>query len=311
MRSLNRLFALLTTALCVHGMAAAQHHGSGSAPPTAPHPTTQHAGSAPAEIVPVSSGLGALQFASVNYGVPAPQALTRQLQDSDDRTRAASLAAIGAPGQYLVRGHIPLPHSVQLDFVALGAGDELDAILTVELDQHIVSAILLPEDGNWKRIATVIDPTPFNDASTTPYTFLHIERSLLQPDRYRAIYHAPANGAHGDFVENEAHLRIFNSHAVITVSFASSARTCDVPTHPGCEITQRWLQPDAADPTHRFFMVTGTGWLTAKEAADPLARSRPFQVAHLRAFTCQPFLYSASTEHFEPAANAAPCPAPH
>ncbi len=306
-----RLFALLAAALCVPALAVAQHHGNGSSPPTAPHPTTQNAGAAPHAIVPVSDGLGALQFASVNYGVPAPQSLTRQLQDDDDRTRAASLSAVGAPGEYLVRGHIPMPHSVQLEFVALGSGDELDAILTVELDQHIVSAILLPEDGNWKRIATVIDPTSFSDPTTTPYTFLHLERSLLQPDRYRAIYHAAANGPRGDFVENEAHLRILNGRAVITLSFASTARTCDSPTRPGCEITQRWLQADAADPAHRFFMVTGTGWLSAKESADPLARSRVFQIAHLRTFTCQPFLYSTSTEHFEPTANAAACPAPH
>jgi hypothetical protein len=311
MRPQLSLFAFFAAALCVPGSARAQHHGTGSSPPTAPHPTTQNAGAAPHTIVPVSDGLGALQFASVNYGVPAPQSLTRQLQDDDDRTRAASLSAIGAPGEYLVRGHIPMPHSVQLEFVSLGAGDELDAILTVELDQHIVSAILLPEDGNWKRIATIIDPTSFNDPTTTPYTFLQLERSLLQPNRYRAIYHATAGGPHGDFLENEAHIRIINSHAVITLSFASSARTCDSPTHPGCEITQRWLQPDPADPAHHFVMVSGTGWLTAKESADPLARSRPFQIAHLRTFTCQPFLYSASTDHFEPTANAAPCPATH
>jgi hypothetical protein len=78
--------------------------------------------------------MGALQFISVNYGVPAPQALTRQLEADDERTRGASLAAIGAPSQYLQHGHIPFPHSVQLDFVALGTTNDMDAILTVELE---------------------------------------------------------------------------------------------------------------------------------------------------------------------------------
>jgi hypothetical protein len=123
----------------------------------------------------------------VNYGVPAPQSLARQLEAEDDRTRSASLAAIGAPGQYLQRGHIPFAHSIQLDFVALGNTDELDAILTVELDQHLVSAILMPDNGNWKRIATMVFPTPFFDPTTNPGTFMRTARSFSQPNHYLAI----------------------------------------------------------------------------------------------------------------------------
>jgi hypothetical protein len=311
MRPCPRHLALLLAVLCVRGLPA-QRHGNGAAPPTAPHPTTtQHPGAAPTEIVPVSTGLGALEFASVSFAVPAPQSLTRQLQDNDDRTRAAALAAIGAPGEYLAHGHIPLPHAVQLTFAALGANDGLDAVLTVQLDQHLVSAILLPEDGNWRRIATLIDPVSFSDATTTPSTFLQLARSIMEPGRFSAIFHAPVNGQHGDFIENEAHLRILNGHATITLSFASSARTCDPIQRTGCELTRRWVQPDAADPVHRFVMVTGTGHLAPKDAADPLARSPIAELSHLRAFTCQPFLYSEAGGHFEPTARALPCPAPH
>jgi hypothetical protein len=49
-----------------------------------------------------------------------------------------------------------MPRSIQLEFVALGTDDDLDALLTVELDQHIVTAILIPDDSNWRRIATVL-----------------------------------------------------------------------------------------------------------------------------------------------------------
>jgi hypothetical protein len=277
--------------------------------------------------------MGALQFTSVDYGVPAPQSLTRQLQTDDDRTRAASLSAIGAPGQYLVRGHIPYPHSVQLDFVALGSTDELDAILTVELDQHMVSAILLPEDGNWRRIATVIYPTAFADPTTTPSTFLRIARSLMQHERYRAIYHATSATPGGDFTENEAHLRILNNRAVIVISFASDARVCDArpgdtrpsdgrpgdsrpgDSRPGdskpgqaCELTHRWLQPDPTDPQHRFTLVTASGRLSPREAADPLVASHTFLLAHLRSFSCQPFAYSDASQRYEPTANSKPCP---
>jgi hypothetical protein len=68
------------------------------------------------------------------------------------------------------------------------------------------------------------------------------------------------------------------------------------------------MQPDPADPTHRLLLVTGTGHLTSQEAAGPLASAAQFQDAHARSFSCQPFVFSAATQHYEPAANSAPCP---
>jgi hypothetical protein len=305
------LAASLLTALTVSTLPAtssAQRHNGLSSPPTPP-PTRSGPSAATQAIVPVSAGMGALQFVTVNYAVPAPQSLTRQLQADDDRTRTAALSAVGAPQQYLNHGHTPFPHSVQLDFIALSNNDELDAILTIELDQHIVSAVLVPQDDSWHRVATVLEPTTFGNPATTPSTFLRIARSLLQHERYRAIYRAVTNAPNGDFTENEAHLRVLNNKAVILVSFASNARSCpNNPKKPGCDLTRRWLQPDPSDPTHRFFLVTATGRLTPREAADPIASAATFQQAHLRTFACQPFVYSDATQHYEPAANSGPCP---
>jgi hypothetical protein len=310
MRLTFSLLAVAALALCAETSAVAQRHNGGSSPPTAPPAT--HNNKAPAPIVAASSGMGALQFAAVNYGVPAPQSLTRQLVIDDDRTRAAALSAIGAPGQYLVRGHIPYPHSIQLNFVALGNSDELDAILTVELDQHILSAILLPQDGNWRRIATVLYATPFNDPSTSPATFLRIDRSPQQSERYRAVFHALTPLPNGDYAENEAHLRVLNSRAVITMSFVNRARACATGhAHTGCDITRRWMQPDPADPSHRLTLVTATGHESSRNVADPLGTSVQIQDAHLRSFACQPFVFSDLTQHYEPVANSAPCTAPH
>jgi hypothetical protein len=303
--------SLLT--VCIVSMlpatAGAQRHNGLSSPPTPPPAHGAAAGSQP--IVPVSTGMGAIQFVTVNYTVPAPQSLTRQLQADDDRTRAASLSAIGAPQQYLNHGHTPFPHSVELEFVALGANDELDAIITVELDQHIVSAILIPQDDSWHRIATVIDATPFGNPSTTPDTFLHLNRSLIQHERYRAVYRAVTTAANGDFTENEAHLRVLNNKAIILVSFASNIRACSAdPRKPGCDITRRALQPDPADPSHRFLLITASGHLTPRDIADPLAAADTFQLSHLHTFACQPYTYSDATQHYEPTANSGPCPKP-
>jgi hypothetical protein len=261
----------------------------------------------PQQPVAVSSGLGPLQFIPVNYGVPAPQSITRQLQADDERTRASSLSALGAPGQYLIHGHIPYPHSVQLDFVALGNSDELDAILTVELDQHLVSAILVPQDGDWHRIATMVFPTAFSDPTTMPSTFVRAERSPIEHLRYQAVFHCVTTGQNGDYTENEALLRVLNHKANVAISFVSAARACD-PTkaHAGCDLTRRWLQNDPPDD-HHLTLVTAIGHLNAREAADPLARSTQFQMAHLRNYSCQPFALSDSTQHFEPTANPTPC----
>jgi hypothetical protein len=294
----------------------AQKHGGRSAPPTAPPPTVV----APAPIVPASNGLGAIQFVQVNYGVPAPQSLTRQLQFDDDRTRAAALSAIGAPNQYLQHGHIPMPRAIALDLVPIGTTDDLDALLTVELDQHLVTAVLVPVDGNWRRVASLVYATPFDNGTITPTTWLRTARSMIQKDRYRAIFHASTGSLNGNFTENEAHLRIVNGKPIITISFESTARECTViapappgksvprsTVKPGCDITQRWFQPDPADPLKKFEMVTGTGHISPKDALNPLASSRTILLSQLRSFTCQPFLYSEATQHYEPTAPDAPC----
>jgi hypothetical protein len=261
-------------------------------------------------VAPIPSAMGALQFYTANYAVSAPQSLARQIQSSDERIRTAALAAIGAPGQYTAHGRVGTPHSVHLDFVALGSTDELDAILTVELDQHIVSAILMPENEEWHRIGTVVYATAFADASTTPSTFLRTDRSLLDPLRYTAIFHATANGTNGDFTESEAHLRILNGRAVITLSFTSAERNCDATTDHPCAMIERWLQADSADPGHRFLLVTATGHVKNKDAGDPIATAETYETAHLRTFTCQPLVYSESALHFEASGAAAPCIAP-
>jgi hypothetical protein len=310
MRSFLPFAALPLAFLCAVGTASAQRHDAGSSPPTAPPPKPLVA---PQAIVPVppNSGLGPLQFLTVNFPVSAPQSLASELQSSDDRMRTAALAAIGAPGQYMNHGHVSFPHSVRLDYIPLGNTAELDAILTVELDQHLLSAVLMPEDNEWRRIATVLYPIAFTDIATTPSTFLREDRSLLENKHYAAIFRATANSPTGDFTESEAHLRILNGHAVITLSFASTERSCD-PTHQHpCDFTERWLQPDTSDPEHRFLLVTATGHVKPTEAGEPIAHSETFEIAHLRTFTCQPFEFSDTTLHFESTAAPIPCVVPH
>jgi hypothetical protein len=292
---------------CVQGNA--QRHSYGSAPPTAP----PHAPIAP---VAVSSGMGAIQFAAVNYGVPPPQALTRQLRADDDRTRAAALSAIGAPGQYMQRGHIVTPHSIQLEFAPLGNNEEVQALLTAELDQHIVTAVLVEDDGTWRRIATLLYATSFEDFHTTPSTFVHTARSLMQHDRYQAVFHATTIGPDGNFVENEADLRIINGKPVITMSFADAERDCGTTAPPpahrprptGCTVTGRWFQADPIDPYRVFLLVSATGRVTPTEATGAFAYSRDFLYAHAHAITCQRFAYSEASLHFEPSGPPGPCP---
>jgi hypothetical protein len=275
-------------------------------PPTAP-PRVQ-------PILPVSTGLGPIQFLQVDYGVPAPQALSRQLQSDDDPTRAAALSAIGAPPQYLQRGHIPTARALQLEFAPMSQGDEQDAILTAELDQHIVSAILVPSDGLWRRVGTVIFSTATADASMQPSTFLRVARSVLQKGRYRAIFTAATTTPTGDSSENQAYLRIINNHAVITMSFVSESRVCDIghgKGHGGCELTLRWVQPDTTEPGLHTLLVSGSGRLAPAEALNPMSHAREFEMAHLRNFLCQTFAFDDTTQHYEPTAQPAPCSIPH
>jgi hypothetical protein len=321
MRRLRRSLApvLLLLPLLAQAATAGQRYAGTDAPPTAPAaaPSREPRPAAIAQpIMPVSTGMGAIQFFPVNYGASAPQSLTRQLLSDDERTRQTALVAMGAPSQYTAKGHVPFAHSVQLELAALGTSADLDALLTVELDHHLVTAVLMPDNGDWRRIATVLFPTSFADPSTTPSTFLHTTRSLLEPDRYRAIFRARETQADGNYVENEAHLRILNNHAVITSSFVDEARTCAPPpangkSHASCEMTRRWLQPDLNQPgVRRFQLVTATGSLSGKDESNPMADSRDFQFTRLKNFTCQPFAFSDSSLRYEPTSAVGPCKQP-
>jgi len=293
---------------CMVSAAWAQRHDLGSSPPTAPPPK---AVVVPQVLTPTAPSLGALQFSTANAAVSAPHILASELQTSDDRIRTSALAAIGAPAQYLEHGHVPFPHAAGLDFVALGTSSELDAILTVELEQHLISAIFIPEDQQWHRIATAIYPTSFSNTSVTPSTFLRAERSLREPQHFTAIFHTTSSGLNGDFTETEVHLGIFNGHAAITTSFTSNERTCDPNHQHPCDIIQRWLQPDAADPEHHFLLVTAMGHERPNQAGDPIAHAETFEESRLRDFSCQPFVFNDISLHFEPNAPAAPCFTPH
>lgn len=307
------LSAPLLCSLALAGSAAgAQRHSFGSSPPTAPPPLPVHspplANGGP--VGAISQGLGPLQIVQVNFTVPAPQSITRQLQSDEERTRSAALSAIGAPGQYLVHGHVPFPRSLRLDLVPLGNGDELDAILTVELEQHLVSAILRPDDGNWRRVATVSYATSFGDPSTNPGTFLRTARSVLQPERYRAIFRGATRTPSGDQLENEADLRVLNDHAAVIMSFTSAARTCAEPIHPAhgpsCEVVRRWLEVEPSDP-RRLTLVTSTTHTGQRDTGEP--RSANLLAGKPRNLSCQPFTFSEAQSRFEPTANAGACPA--
>ncbi|MFC6646979.1 hypothetical protein ACFQBQ_15620 [Granulicella cerasi] len=307
-------------ALSVTGLSAtAQRHSSFTAPPTAPPAAHEAHAAAPATVnplAPVSSGLGAIEFYPVNFGVPAPQSLARQLTADDERTRRNALTAMGAPPQYTAKDQpTPAPHSLQVEFAPLGTGSESDALVTVELDHHLVTAVLAPDNGGWHRVATLVFPTGYADPNSTPSTFVRTNRSLLDPTKYRAVFHARENQTDGEYQENEAHMRVLNGHAIITISFVSDAKHCETvtPTHrgrPTCELTHRWLQPEPMVPNgpRRFQLVTATGHLTPKEAEIFIARSRYFESTRLREFTCQQFTFSDLHLRYEPTGPNGPCP---
>jgi hypothetical protein len=310
MHFVRSLVVVPITMLCLIGTAAAQRHDVGSSPPTAPPPKQA---AAPPVVIPdpLNSGLAALQFVTADALVSAPELLAVQLQSSNDRLRAAALASIGAPNRYMAPQHIAFPHSVRLDYVALGETYELDAILTVEFDQHIVSAILAPENEEWHRLATASYATPFSDPTTTPATFLRADRSLREPQFYTAVFHTTVTGTDGNFTDTDVHLRILNKRAAITMSYIAAQRICD-PTHQKpCDYTEQWLQPEPTDPKDEVMLVSATGHVHAGDPGDAMAHAESYDAAHVRTFTCQPFLFSDETSHFDAVSDAVPCFTPH
>lgn len=257
--------------------------------------------------------MGPLQFTQANSPEPAPEELARQLQAEDDRIRAAALSAIGAPAFYVTRERVPIPHSLQVNYVALGNSGELDAIVTVELDLHLVSAILIPSGSSWRRVGTVTYGTAFADPTTNLGTYLRTVRSLLGPEHYTAVFRGVSITPDGDLTEHEAHLNVFSGHAAVTISFASAERVCETQhlhehtPHGECDLTERWMQSEPAMGAGAAILVTATGHVGAHDAIDPVSRTRLFDFARSRDYECQPFAFNDDTLRFEPLANSAPC----
>jgi hypothetical protein len=304
-------------AMVLAGMAlpaVAQRHSGITSPPTAP-PPAQAAAPAATPIVAVSSGMGPLQFVEASSPEPAPESLARQLQAEDERIRAAALAAIGAPAPYLVRDRAPMPHSVRVDYVALGNSGELDAILTAELDLHLVSAVLAPFGNGWRRVATLTYATAFADPATNSGTFLQTTRSLMGMDHYTAVFHSRSVTPDGDVTEHEAYLSLIRGHAVMTISFVSHQRVCEAAhlqahtPHNECEVTDRWVQPAAADEPTRVTVVTATGRTSAHELLSGTPEPRLFDLAGQRTYECQAFEFSDTSSRYEPVEANGPCAA--
>lgn len=294
------------TLVCAVGTVLGQRHDVGSSPPTAP-PAKQVVAPPPVAPNPLNSGLGALQFSTSNAPVSAPELLAVQLQSSNDRVRTAALADIGAPPQYVLPGRIAFPRSVHLDFVALGDSYELDALLTVELDENIVTAVLAPEYQEWHRLATASYVTRFLNPLITPATFVRASRSMREPQFYTAIFHTSIKGPDGEYTDSEVHLRILKGHAVVTMSFAAQERFCDPSHQKPCDFTERWIQPEATDPNDEVMLVTAEGHIRFGDSNDPFAYAQSYEAAHLRTFTCQPFLFSDATLQYDPVSDAVPC----
>ena len=318
-------WALVLVLAGAAGAASAQRHDTGSSPPTAPPSKTE----TPHPVLASPPSMGALAFLTDNIPVPDPESLAAQMRAADDLTRADALVAVGAPAWYLEQGPIPTPHSVRLDLLPLGDSRTLDAILTVELEHHIVSAVLipvpaqsqgpvkssgsdpLPRQVQWRRIATLTYPANFGNPSAIPRNFLITNHSLLNPLRYTAVFHTITYGPNRNFKEAEVHLQVLAGHALITAGVTSSQRSCD-DTHPHhCQIIQRWLQPDASDPRHRFLLVTATAYAPRNQPGSPISHARIFADSHQRTFICQPFSFSSATLHFEPLASPSLCFNPH
>lgn len=309
---MRRLLLVVLALMVPFATAHAQRHSGTTSPPTAP-PPPQAAPPAPERVVAASSGMGPLALAQANIVVPDPQVLARQLQSTDDAIRAAAFSTFGIPAAYLAHGHAPVPHSLQIDFVPLGDSTDLDAIVTVELDLHLVSAILVPAEGGWRRVATITYTAAYADPNTNLGTFLTTSRSIHQPQHYVAIFHGSNLSPNGDQTVNEAHLRILNGHAVVSVSFVARERICEpsrlqshTPPHE-CEVVERWMQADPHEPAGSALMVIASGRVTGREAIDPVSRNHLYDVARGRSYMCQPFTLSAETSHYEPTANPTPC----
>lgn len=304
MRTLALLLAAALAAPCLAGTALAQRHSGITSPPTAPRKLT------PRAPIPPDSGLtnnlGPIQFVTVNYGVPAPQSITRQLDSEDERTRASALSALGAPAQYVTHGRVPYPHSIQLELLPLGDSDALDAVLTIELDQHIVSSLLVQHDGDWRRIATFIESTPFSDAATTPSNFAHTERAFTDRGRYQVVFRAMAHEPGDSYAESEAIVRIHESKPAVTLSYLTSQRLChEGRARTNCELTERWLRTDDPD-AHHLTLVIASG----RQAQRDDRRLNDHGAApRLRSYFCQPLAFNDSTQRFEPTTPPEPCSA--
>ena len=175
-------------AQCALTAAHAQRHGARSSPATAPASGRNRRLRRPRSS-PSAAGLGAIQFVAgqlrcARAAGPHPPAALRRRPHPRRRALRHRRA-----GQYLQHGHIPMPRAIELELVnAIQQRRSRRAAYRRARPAHRHRR----HDPAGRQLApyrhTCIYPTPFYDPTTTPSTWLRTARSLVQADRYRAIF---------------------------------------------------------------------------------------------------------------------------
>lgn len=262
----------------------------------------------------------------------SPEAVMAGLHSQNDDARLNALHLLGAldedayesmHGKNADWEGVADPWQSELRYVALGAGGPQDAIVAVQLRGLVLVAVAVPKDKVWERVAAFkCGSSAFgtkdsygsanggDPLGTTVDIGRFYDRGFERHELVLSVVDFPGSGARmyaiDDYVQHEAHFRLYGGELLRTIAFERRSRSChddgySVRKVHDCSIHRRWFYPYGFGYTSS---MAGALLVEAEGVAQSPGYDFPFQTdleeRNLKFRSCSTLKFNDETHQFEP-----------
>lgn len=254
---------------------------------------------------------GFLEIRHEHQGWPPPELLVQRLRSSDDVVRTNAFTLFGLNLKQADMAVAP-PDKVQLSYAALGADTTQDAVVALELTDHILAAVAVPTRRGWERIA-VFDCWCKYDMKGDRDTLMESVQLRYAPEYaasspFELVLRASGGGT-GLYEQQEGHFRLYRGELRRVMSFISRRETCDptARTPYQCDIEKRWFYTTSFGNVEGGVLVESRGSFAPHTTPSVQWEVRDIENRHLRPATCHAFRWNRDKFQYEPITVSDPC----
>lgn len=274
--------------------------------------------------------IGQIDMIPAHAAWPAPEPVVRDLRSPKEDIRLQALALVGVPEQLRHQPVVPgsgtasagvsqevvKPPQIELRYAALGAGNQQQAIVALQVGQQAYAAVINPtSDGKWERVATFNCWCKYDTRDFLGEFVTITQAPAANGERSELVIRASGGGS-GLYTQDEAHFRLYRGEmkAVLHLVTRHVAFHLGIPK-PYLEIDRRWFHAGFDENGQNFaggILVEGHANLlpnavSSFEVSPYEASIRDLESRHLGRLQCRPYEWSESKFQYVPSAASKPC----